>query len=82
MPDTPTVCVGQVWEDCDKRSAGRRIIVIKVGDTHAIVEPYPPVAQGARPPRRTRIRLTRFRPTSNGYRFVRGPEEPDERHPH
>jgi hypothetical protein len=57
---------GQIWEDNDPRSSGRRIRVIHVSDTHATVGPAHPKARG----RATRIRLDRFRPTSTGYRFV------------
>jgi hypothetical protein len=74
------VRVGQVWADNDKRAEGRRVRVVEVGRTHAVVEL---VDQRGRPARgheaqqkaeagrRTRIRLDRFRPTSTGYRLVR-----------
>lgn len=69
---TPDVRPGQIWADNDPRSAGRHLLVVDVGPTHAEVElavPRPPVSS-AKPGRRTRIRLDRFRPTSTGYRLV------------
>lgn len=71
--ETPAVRVGQVWQDADPRAEGRRLRVVEVGATHAAVElvaPREPVSN-ARPGRRTRIRLDRFRPTSTGYRLVK-----------
>ena len=59
----PTVRPGQIWADNDKRSAGRRVTVTSVGQTHALVE----TSLG----RQTLIRLDRFRPTSTGYRLVK-----------
>lgn len=56
------VRVGQVWQDCDKRMAGRRVTVVAAGPTHATVED----AGG----KQTRIRLDRMRPTSTGFRLV------------
>lgn len=68
-----------MWTDNDKRSHGRKVKVVAVDDTHATVELYIPRGAGrlhAKPGRRTRIRLDRFRPTSTGYRLV---SEPDQR---
>lgn len=77
--DTPTVRVGQVWADNDKRSVGRQVRVVEVDHTHATVEL---VARRGRPARgaeaqqrvdpgqQTKIRLDRFKPTSTGYRLV------------
>ncbi len=68
---TPTV--GQVWQDNDPRGYGRRIRIVEIGDTHAVVELHQPRRVGhntAKPGRRTRIRLDRFRPTSTGYRYI------------
>jgi len=65
----PEVRVGQIWADNDKRSRGRKVRVVEVGETHATVEEVVTGWTG-RPPRRTRIRLDRFRPTSTGYRLV------------
>ncbi len=66
------VKVGQVWADNDKRSAGRHVKVIGIEPVYkqAVVRPAAPDGRliGARV---TRIRLTRFRPTSNGYRLVK-----------
>jgi hypothetical protein len=64
---------GQIWQDNDKRSHGRQVRIIEVDDTHAVVELHVPRGaghRGAKPGRRTRIRLNRFRPISTGYRLV------------
>jgi hypothetical protein len=53
--------VGQVWADNDPRSAGREIVIGHIIGDYAIV-------QGTRT---TRIKLTRFKLTATGYRFVR-----------
>ena len=55
------VKVGQIWESCDKRDAGRRVTVEKVSLGFAYV----------RYVKLSRIRLTRFRPTSTGYKLIR-----------
>lgn len=67
--ETPTPAVGQIWQDNDPRGYGRRIRIVEIDDTHAVVEHHNPRAVGRRP-RRTRVRLDRFRPTSTGYRFI------------
>ncbi|GGK61681.1 hypothetical protein Sme01_03500 [Sphaerisporangium melleum] len=78
-----SVRVGQVWGDNDPRSTGRKVRVVEVDDTHATVEAY--IHPGARhlhskPPRRSRIRLDRFRPTATGYRLLQDAQEvPDGR---
>ncbi|MET4143858.1 hypothetical protein [Arthrobacter sp. UYCo732] len=51
---------GQVWVDQDKRAGGRRVTILTVGETHATVKSV----------LRTKVRLTRFRPTSTGYRLL------------
>lgn len=61
--DSTAPKVGQVWADNDKRSAGRKVRIISIDATHATVIDM-------RGKRDTRIRLDRFRPTSNGYRLV------------
>ncbi|NYV73125.1 DUF6354 family protein [Streptomyces sp. UH6] len=69
---TPAPAVGQLWQDNDPRSYGRKVRIVEIDDTHATVElhqPRQPVSS-AKPGRRTRIRLDRFRPTSTGYRYV------------
>ncbi|MFI7468183.1 DUF6354 family protein [Nonomuraea sp. NPDC049646] len=73
----PSVRVGQVWADNDKRSEGRRIRVLEVDATHATVTPVDVrgMVDSRTQQRRTRIRLDRFRPTSTGYRLVQ--EAPD-----
>lgn len=55
---------GQVWEDADPRSVGRKLRILEVGETHATVQS--PTGKG----RIGTIRLNRFRPTSNGYRLI------------
>lgn len=73
--DTPAVRVGQIWQDCDRRSPGRYLRVIDLDAGRAVVRQiaYNPVDRiaaelpGCRP---TRIRLDRFRPTATGYRLV------------
>lgn len=62
-----TVEPGQIWEDNDWRSAGRRILILSVDETHATVQS--PSGMG----RITRIRLDRFRPNSTGYRMTTPP---------
>jgi hypothetical protein len=70
VTDQPEVKPGQIWADNDKRSKGRRIRVLEVGQYHAIVRDAD-ATPGAWPPgRKTRIRLDRFKPTSTGYRLV------------
>ncbi|MFH8336920.1 hypothetical protein [Streptomyces sp. AM6-12] len=78
--DTPAPTVGQIWQDNDKRGYGRKIRIIEIDATHATVELVTgrqvPTLHGSRetakPGRRTRIRLNRFRPTSTGYRYISG----------
>ena len=66
VTDAPTnnpygVRPGQVWVDQDHRADGRQVIVMSVGDTHAVVKNVA----------KTRVRLTRFRPNSTGYRLLK-----------
>lgn len=73
-PNNPWgVQVDDVWADADPRSAGRRLLVVEVGETHATVVPCNNVGTpiGTKP-RQTKIRLDRFRDTSTGYRRVGG----------
>ena len=69
----PAVEPGQIWADNDPRAYDRKLRVVEVDATHATVELYQPryPVSSAKPGRRTRIRLDRFRPTSTGYRLVR-----------
>ncbi|MGW9397284.1 hypothetical protein [Streptomyces sp. NPDC055642] len=76
MTETPTPAVGQIWQDNDPRGYGRKVRIVEIGDTHAVVELHQPRNvghSGAKPGRRTRIRLDRFRPISTGYRYVGTP---------
>ncbi|MFJ4624268.1 hypothetical protein [Streptomyces sp. NPDC088812] len=72
--DTPTPAIGQIWQDNDPRAEGRLLLVEWIGDTHATVRPVALTAADEPVPlpgcRQSRIRLDRFRPTSNGYRYV------------
>ena len=73
-PTAQPVHVGQIWQDNDKRSVGRKVRIVEVGDTHADAELVTARDGGhreAKPGRRSRIRLDRFRPTATGYRLVR-----------
>lgn len=82
----PTVKVGQVWADNDKRSAGRHVKVVELlpptlGAPH--IQPKPARARVALctasgevirvngKATHTTIRVSRFRPTSTGYRLVK-----------
>lgn len=72
MTETPKPAVGQIWQDNDQRGYGRQVRIVEIDSTHALVvlhQPRHPVSS-AKPGRRTRIRLDRFKPTSTGYRFV------------
>ncbi|MFE9736151.1 hypothetical protein ACFYO9_37495 [Streptomyces sp. NPDC005863] len=62
MPaETPEPADGQIWQDTDPRSSGRKVRIVEIGETHATVH------DGKR---QSRIRLDRFRPTSTGYRYI------------
>ncbi|KOU20931.1 hypothetical protein ADK52_25415 [Streptomyces sp. WM6372] len=70
---TPAPAVDQIWQDNDKRGYGRRVRIVEIAGTHAVVELIVPRGaghNGAKPGRRTSIRLDRFRPISTGYRYV------------
>ena len=58
----PKPAVGQVWADNDPRSFGREVVIRSIEGHYAYVE-------GGE--RNTRIKLSRFKPTRSGYRFVR-----------
>ena len=68
----PDVRVGQIWADNDPRCRGRRTVrVAEVGETAAVVEAVTDWdGNKSTAPRRTSIRLNRFRPTSTGYRLI------------
>lgn len=55
------VKVGQTWQDNDKRGPRRTGIVVLIEETHARVDWGPSI---------TRVKLTRFKPTSTGYRLI------------
>ncbi len=78
MIESIPVRPGQIWQDNDPRAHDRTVRVVEITDTHAIVALHTPRGVSddhAKPGRRTRIRLDRFRPTSTGYRLVQ--EAPD-----
>ncbi|MER7151234.1 hypothetical protein [Streptomyces lydicus] len=67
--------VGQIWADNDPRCSDRYVLIVDLDATHATVRQIAYNPQGtvhAHLPgtRVTRIRRTRLRPTSNGYRYV------------
>lgn len=63
---------GQIWADNDPRSEGRTIRIEFVGSESAAcrILANPTAAHADRRGKITRIRLDRFRPTSNGYRLL------------
>ncbi len=80
-----TVKPGQIWQDCDPRSYGRHLLVEAIeeprGSGQALVPACAVVIRVGIDGRvhgrskRTRIKLDRFKPTSNGYRLIRNVEE-------
>jgi hypothetical protein len=80
----PTVRVGQVWADNDKRGYGRHVRVVAIepavpGDRYTRAVPARAVVElvkarknwpDTKPGRRTRIKIDRFRPTSTGYCLI------------
>ena len=73
---------GQVWEDSDRRSAGRTVRVLRVEADHAVVTVLTARIDASPGERHRavgaerRIRLDRFKPTSTGYRLVSEPGDP------
>src|SRR5688572_8484729 len=65
----PSVRVGQLWADRDKRSLGRLLRVVAIEEDKAVVQS--PSGRG----RKTRIRLDRFRPNSTGYLLMQAVDE-------
>lgn len=78
----PVVKVGQIYEDLDPRSIGRRIQVLRVGTAGKVmVRTLAPRTCAPRTPSQTQrdttgdisfISLRRFRENSRGFRLVRG----------
>jgi hypothetical protein len=70
-----TVKPGQIWQDCDPRGPARHLLIESIEQARAVVLQVG--ANGAVHGRekRTRIKLDRFRPTSNGYRLIHDVEE-------
>lgn len=67
-PPPPPPAAGQIWQDCDPRSGGRKIRIVAIEGDRAVVELYER-RDNQTPSRRTRVLLNRFRPR-RGYRFV------------
>lgn len=61
---------GQVWEDVDPRMHGRQFKVRDIDETHATVVITRPNEQASTTRIVYRIKLTRFKPTSTGYRLI------------
>jgi hypothetical protein len=77
--DTPVVAVGQVWEDSDPRSAGRRILitVVDLANGRARGMVFTQARNVGDDEHRTRwISLKRFRPHHRGYRLLSTPDIP------
>ena len=73
----PDVNTGQVWADNDQRSAGRTLRVDAVDGDRAVCTVLTVATDStAKPGRQVRIALTRFRPTSTGYRLLADVEAP------
>lgn len=71
MSNNPhNVKVGQIWGDCDPRMGGREFKVYEIGETHATVVITRPNDHAYDPRPVQRIKLTRFKPTSTGYRLI------------
>lgn len=81
---TPNVQVGQVWADNDPRSAGRHVKVVGWADFPPGQTTNPRKAEvslctsdgqvirdGRGRETRTRITISRLRPTSSGYRLIK-----------
>ena len=66
------VRVGQLWADNDPRAAGRTIRITEVGKYIATAEVITSAdyADDKSVGRSTRISLSRFKPTSTGYRLL------------
>lgn len=64
---------GQIWESTDRRTPGRQVKVTYVGIVAADVEAHAPATNdngSFRAGRRTKIRLSRFRAGSTGWKLV------------
>lgn len=59
---------GQVWESCDKRDCGRRILITGIHRSGDYA--YGASRHDSKSRRATSIRLDRFKPVRNGYRLV------------
>lgn len=66
-PAATTPSVGQVWADNDWRSAGRKLLIVKIEGDYAICSVVWPHHKTRK---RTKVALRRFRPNSTGYRLV------------
>lgn len=72
---------GQVWADNDQRAVGRTVRIERIDGDHAIVTvltAYRHATPGERARsvgKERRIRITRFRPNSTGYRLLEAPDK-------
>jgi hypothetical protein len=66
-PNPFGVKIGQIWEDCDPRQGGRRVVVLSVReeDSYRFAMVKTPCG------RIRRVQLARFRERTNGYRLVK-----------
>lgn len=71
MSETPTVRVGQVWADCDRRCTGRTVTVLRLTTKRHQGRAVPAAEVRDSRGNTTVIRVDRFRPTSTGYRLVK-----------
>ena len=63
-----SIRVGQIWERCDKRDGGRKIIILGIYNTHVRVKSW---ANGREFKPERSIRIDRFKPTSSGYKLFK-----------
>lgn len=82
MGDAIAVREGQIWADNDKRSKGRKVLILAIDrrnevdfaicEVKSVAKGYDKKGIG----KKTLVRLDRFRPTSAGYRLVRDVPRP------
>lgn len=75
MKDLPEVKPGQIWQDNDKRSRNRFLLVLRLDGEKAICQDAILLSEAGSyrviGNRERRISIARMRPTSNGYRLVK-----------
>ncbi|MFB7845485.1 hypothetical protein ACFC34_00415 [Streptomyces sp. NPDC056053] len=72
----PDPAADQIWQDNDRRTSDRYLMITAVDVTHATArlvtyDPHTGIAAELPGTRTSRIRLSRLRPTSTGYRYIR-----------